>query len=210
LRSLGWSHGRGTFCVNGSKRRRRVVVSADGQGVVSHAGVGLLREMAEFTGLTEALSDALVDTYKGVPVHPPGRVFTDLAAAVADGADAISGIAVLGDREELHGPVASMPTTWRVLDRVDTEHLGAVRGARAAARARAWAAGAGPDLEQELRLDFDATITIAHSEKENAAATWKRTFGFHPVRREALSIRAEVRDHRRRSCRSRTVKLRTA
>ena len=30
-------------------------------------------------------------------------------------------------------------------------------------------------------LDFDATITIAHSEKENAAATWKRTFGFHAL-----------------------------
>ena len=36
-------------------------------------------------------------------------------------------------------------------------------------------------LSQELRLDFDATITIAHSEKENAAATWKRTFGFYPL-----------------------------
>ena len=53
--------------------------------------------------------------------------------------------------------------------------------ARGEARARAWAAGAGPDLGQELCLDFDATITIAHSEKENAAATWKRTFGFHPL-----------------------------
>ena len=30
-------------------------------------------------------------------------------------------------------------------------------------------------------MDFDATITIAHSEKENAAATWKKTFGFHPL-----------------------------
>ena len=39
--------------------------------------------------------------------------------------------------------------------------------------ARTWAS--------ELRLDFDATITVAHSEKENAAATWKRTFGFHPL-----------------------------
>jgi len=56
--------------------------------------------------------------------------------------------------------------------------------------------GCRPGLTQELSLDFDATITIAHSEKENAAATWKRTFGFHPVRREALLIRAEVRDHR--------------
>ncbi len=149
--------------------------------MVSHAGVGLLREMAEETGLVEAVTEALIGTYKGVPVHAPGRVFTDLAVAVADGADAISGIAVLADRTGLFGPVASMPTTWRVLDRVTGDVLPAVRAARAAARTRAWAAGAGPDLTQELRLDFDATITIAHSEKENAAATWKRTFGFHPL-----------------------------
>ena len=64
---------------------------------------------------------------------------------------------------------------------VGPEQLPTVRAARAKARAAAWAAGAGPDLGEELRLDFDATITIAHSEKQNAAATWK-TFGFHPLR----------------------------
>lgn len=164
-----------------SKRAARVKVSADGAGVVSHAGVGLLREMAQETGLVDALTTGLLDTYKGLPVHAPGRVFTDLAVAVADGADAISGIAVLADRQELFGPVASMPTTWRVLDRIDQGHLPAVHAARAKARAAAWAAGAGPDLGQELCLDFDATITIAHSEKQNAAATWKKTFGFHPL-----------------------------
>lgn len=37
---------------------------------------------------------------------------------------------MLGDRQDLFGPVASMPTTWRVLDRVDADHLDAVRGAR--------------------------------------------------------------------------------
>ena len=160
------------------------MVSADGAGVVSHAGVGLLREMAEYTGLVEAVTTVLADTYRGPWLHAPGRVFTDLAVAVADGADAISGISVLGDREDLHGPVASMPTTWRVLDKVDADHLPVVRAAAAVARERAWAAGAGPDLDApggELCLDFDATITIAHSEKENAAATWKRTFGFHPL-----------------------------
>ena len=148
--------------MKGSKRVRRVVVSADGTGVVSHAGVGLLREMAEYTGLVGGVSGALSDTYKGIAFLQPGRVFTDLAVAVADGADAISGISVLRDREELFGPVASMPTAWRVLDRVDAAHLPRVRQTRAAARARAWAAGAGPDLSQELCLDMDATITIAH------------------------------------------------
>ena len=42
-----------------------VKVSADGKGVVSHAGIGLLREMAEQTGLVEAVSSALMGTYKG-------------------------------------------------------------------------------------------------------------------------------------------------
>ena len=97
----------------------------------------------------------------------------------------MSGILTLRDRDELHGPVASTPTAWRVLDRVDAEHIPRVQAARADARATAWAAGAGPDLSSplfaELVLDFDATITIAHSEKENAAATWKRTFGFRPL-----------------------------
>jgi hypothetical protein len=164
-----------------SGSRARVKVSADGRGVVSHAGTALLRELAAETGLADAVTSALIDTYRGFPVHLPGRVFTDLAVAIADGADAVTGIEVLRDREALFGPVASMPTAWRLLDRIDLAHLTRVRAARADARARAWQAGAAPDAGGELRIDFDATISIAHSEKENAAATWKRTFGFHPL-----------------------------
>lgn len=164
-----------------SGRRARVKVSADGRGVVSHAGTALLRELAAETGLADAVTGALLDTYRGVPVHMPGQVFADLAVAIADGADAVTGIEVLRDREALFGPVASMPTAWRLLDRIDEVHLKRVRVARAKARARSWAAGAGPEPGGELRIDFDATISIAHSEKQNAAATWKHTFGFHPL-----------------------------
>jgi hypothetical protein len=163
------------------ERARRVKVSADGKGVVSHAGVGMLRELAYDTGLVAGVSGALADTYGGPWLHAPGRVFADLAVAIADGADCVSHIGVLGDRHEVAGPVASMPTTWRLLDRIDAEHLPRVRAARALARERAWAAGAGPDLSGLLQMDFDATITIAHSDKENAAKTWKKTFGMHPL-----------------------------
>jgi hypothetical protein len=163
------------------ERPRRVKVSADGRGVVSHAGVGMLRELAYDTGLVAGVTAALADTYAGPWVHAPGRVFTDLAVAIADGADCVSHIEVLGDRHEITGPVASMPTTWRLLDRIDTVHLPRVRTARAAARERAWQAGAAPDLTGLLQIDFDATVTIAHSEKENAAKTWKKTFGMHPL-----------------------------
>ena len=171
----------GTSQVKRSGGGRRVKVSADGRGVVSHAGTALLRELAVETGLAGEVTATLVDTYRGLPVHAPGQVFADLAVAIADGADAVSGIEVLRDRQALFGPVASMPTAWRLLDRIDEPHLERVRAARAAARERAWEAGAAPDRADELRIDFDATITIAHSEKQNAAATWKKTFGFHPL-----------------------------
>jgi hypothetical protein len=171
----------GTSEVKRSGSRARVKVSADGKGVVSHAGAGLLRELATETGLADAVSGALIDTYRGFPLHMPGQVFADLAVAIADGADAVTGIEVLRDREALFGPVASMPTAWRLLDRIDQPHLERVRAARAAARERAWQAGAAPEPGGELRIDFDATISIAHSEKQDAAATWKKTFGFHPL-----------------------------
>jgi hypothetical protein len=77
----------------------RVKVSADGDGVVSHAGVGLLREVADLSGLTGRVSAVLADTDRGPWLHDPGRVFTDLASAVADAADCVSGIGALGDQD---------------------------------------------------------------------------------------------------------------
>jgi hypothetical protein len=141
----------------------------------------LLRELAGLTGLIGAWDTALIGTYKGMPIHFPGAVLADLAVAIADGADSISDLAVLRDQPGLYGAVASTPTAWRVLDRVSAAHLPLLRAGRGAARAAAWAAGAAPDLSQELYLDIDATILIAHSEKEWASPTWKRTFGFHPL-----------------------------
>jgi hypothetical protein len=55
-----------------SKGLRRVKISANGVGVVSHAGVGMLRELAEDTGLVAGVSQALADTYAGPWLHAPG------------------------------------------------------------------------------------------------------------------------------------------
>ena len=162
----------------------RVKVSADGRGVVSHAGMGLLRDLADLTGLSTQVTTVLADTYKGPWVYAPGAVFADLAAAVADGADCIDGVGQLcGDREHVFGAKASTTTMWRLVDtRIDAAHLPKVRTARAVARAAAWAAGAAPPAGEPLYIDIDATLVIDHSDnKQDAAPTWKKSFGHHPL-----------------------------
>ena len=143
----------------------------------------MLREVADLTGLIGNVTEVLADTYQGPWVHEPGGVFADLAVAVADGADCVSGIGSLVDQQDLHGPVASLTTTWRLLDeRIDAAHLSGVKTARATARAAAWAAGAAPKADETLVMDVDASISLDYSDrKENAAATWKHTFGFHSL-----------------------------
>jgi hypothetical protein len=162
----------------------RVKVSADGRGVVSHAGMGMLRELADRTGLSTQVSVALADTYRGPWVYAPGDVFADLAAAVADGADCIDGVGQrCGDREHVFGAAASTTTMWRLVDeRIDAAHLPGVRAARSVARATAWTAGAAPAPGGWLHIDIDATLVIDHSDnKAGATPTWKKTFGHHPL-----------------------------
>jgi len=173
--------------VKSTTRPPRARVTTDGAGIVSHAGAVLLRELADQSGLTRGWTEALLGTYKGLPVHLPGRVLTDLAVTLADGGDCLADLAALRDQGALFGAVASHPTAYRVLDRVGEGELGALRTARAQARARVWAAGGGPELTDEhgsslgLVLDVDASLLTAHSEKEGAAPTYKRGFGFHPL-----------------------------
>jgi Transposase DDE domain group 1 len=90
----------------------------------------------------------------------------------------VSDLQALRGQERLFGRVASETTAHRVLKSIDEQVLERVREARKAARARAWDAGGRP---QTLTLDIDATIVTSHSEKEQAAGTYKHTFGFHPL-----------------------------
>src|SRR5215831_4746598 len=88
-------------------------VTADGTGIVSHAGAALVRALADNTGLTAGLSQALASNR--LLVHDRGRVLADLACAIAGGGEVISDFRVMGDRDDLFGPVASVPTAWRTL-----------------------------------------------------------------------------------------------
>jgi Transposase DDE domain group 1 len=133
------------------------------------------------------LSDGLPRWRSPRAVHDPGKIVAGLAAAVALGGDCLADIAVLREQPDLAGPAASDPVVSRLVSSLARDlprALKAIRGARSAARERAWAlAGdAAPGTDGGLVIiDLDATIVIAHPDKEQAAPTWKKTFGHHPM-----------------------------
>ncbi|MEU2615988.1 IS1380 family transposase [Micromonospora sp. NPDC007271] len=168
---------------------RDLRVTADGAGVVSHAGSVLLPMLADRAGLTGALSAALARRGRW-PLHDRGRVLVDLAVLIADGGQAIADIDVLRHQGEVFGSVASDTTVWRMLDELGPVQLRRIAAARAKVRARLWQLFGGPPAAKAagreigagvVVLDIDSTIVIAHSDKDGAAPTYKHSFGFHPM-----------------------------
>jgi hypothetical protein len=172
---------------------RGLEVSGGGAGVVSHAGLVLLRHLADKTGLTGGLSGALASPR--ILVHDRGRVLADLACAIADGARVISDFRVMGDQPELFGLVASVPTAWRTLAEIARGGARADKRITAAvsmARRHAWAQVAARHgtlpgvrvadkmLEGVTCIRLDATVTVAHSDKQLAEANFKG-YGHHPL-----------------------------
>ena len=162
--------------MNGTGWSRGLEVTGGGTGIVSHAGLALLRQLSDRTGLTAGLSSALPSPLGG---HDRGRVLSDLACAIACGARVISDFRVMGDQRELFGPVASVPTAWRALKETAA---GGDRGRRmvtaavSKARRHAWAYGiarhgelppvrvADGKLEGVTCIRLDATVVTAHSD----------------------------------------------
>ena len=168
-------------------------VTGDGTGIVSHAGLGLVRRLADKTGLTRGLSQAL---FSGRLLrHDRGRVLAGISCAIADGARAISDFRVLAGQAEAFGQAASVPTAYRTLEEITrggTRTQEKLTAAVNAARRYAWAQvvarhGTLPGVrvaDKTLRgvtcIRIDATVTFAHSEKELAEGDFKG-FGHYPL-----------------------------
>ena len=85
------------------------------------------------------------------------------------------------------------PTIRRALDLAARAMLDRIARARARARAHVWMlisgtpsgfpwlAISGKTLAGWLVIDMDATLVTAQSDKEGAAPTWKKGYGFHPL-----------------------------
>ena len=167
-----------------------VRVDAAAVSAAGSAGGVLLTKTAAVTGLNAALSEGLARWTKPTVTHRPGKVLTDLAISLALGGDCLADAALLRAEPGLFGRVGSEATISRTITALGKDAdrvIAAINTARAAARARAWvlAGDAAPNhdinADHPLIVDLDATLVTSHSEKEQAAPTFKRGFGFHPL-----------------------------
>ncbi len=173
-----------------SRFHPRVQIGTAGVGVVSSAGGVLLTEAVRVSGLDRALSPGLGRWRKPTAVHDPAKVHTDLAVTLALGGDCLADVALLRAEPAVFGPVASDPTVSRTITTLAgdvAKVLTVIDTARVQARARVWALANqhapddGADGDAPMVIDLDATLVTAHSEKQHAAPTFKRGFGFHPL-----------------------------
>ena len=181
----GWDHG--------------LKVTDDGAGLAGHCGGVLLRKLADQCGLTAALEAALARAGT-FPQFSRGVVLVSMAVAIALGATSMSDIAVLAQLAPVLGAAPSGSTVRRALGLADTRTLARIAQARARIRAYVWEqiaqtpAGfpwlviAGKTLAGWLVIDMDATLITAYSDKEGAAPTWKKGYGFHPLARTSAPL----------------------
>jgi Transposase DDE domain group 1 len=167
----------------------RIQVDTTNSGAVGQAGGVLLTETIAAAGLGLAMSAALSGWRKPLAVHDAAKVILDLAVTLALGGDCLADMALLRSEPGLYGQVASDATVSRTISALAADApaaLAAIDIARAVARKQAWklagshAPNHGASARSPLIVDLDATLVGSHSEKEQAAPTYKG-FGFHPL-----------------------------
>lgn len=160
--------------------------------VCSNAGLMLLAQTATMTGIADHLDAQLADLQKPNLIHTTGHTMTSLALALALGGDDANDVDLL-DPLVATGLVDHTPSDSTIhrrnkeLSELGASGTAAVLAGMKTARQLAWAAcgarnpAAVADTDAPLVVDLDATEILSHSDKEKAAPTWKRHFGFHPL-----------------------------
>jgi hypothetical protein len=169
---------------------RGLVLDPGRESLISSSGGLLLRRTIELSGLDRSLSAGLTRWRSPRARHDPAKVLLDLATAVALGGDCAADLAVVRAQPDVFGCVASDPTASRLIAALAADihdALPAIRSARAVARQRVWtrrrplAGTPGSRDRGMVVVDIDSTVVAAHSDKQGAQPTFKRTFGFVPM-----------------------------
>ena len=151
MKDMPWDHG--------------LAVTAGGDGLVGHAGGIIVREMADRSGLTAALKDALAREGR-FPEIDRGVAMVSAAVMIALGGESMSGIAVLEHLSAVLGEPVTWQTLRRTLDLADPATLGKIAQARAGIRAHVW------ELIAARTDGFPGWRSRAGSWKAGSSSTW--------------------------------------
>jgi hypothetical protein len=91
-------------------------------------------------------------------------------------AQPLADVGLLRAEPALFGPVVSAPTAYRLIDKLAAggkRTLVGIRTARADVREHVWRSAGEADTDGQVIVDLGGVLVIAHSDKQDAAATWK-------------------------------------
>ncbi len=160
----------------------RVTVEPGGAGVVAHVGLHALGAFADRLKLGSLLSSRIAPRGERSPLHDRGKVLTHMALVIAGGGESCADVEHLRLQGDLFGSVASDSTVHRMFHELDPATLKDLGGATAQVREHVWDRLGITAAKDPVFLDIDATLLQVHSEnKQNAAPTYKKTYGFHPM-----------------------------
>jgi Transposase DDE domain group 1 len=167
--------------VNGNSTRR-VVVEPGGTGVVAHVGLHALGCFADRLGLGDALSSRIPWAGNGFPLHDRGKVLVQSALMLAGGGESCLDIEHLRVSGDLFGSVPSDTTVFRTFHEISPSTRVGIADAMAEVRSEVWSRTSETTGKAPVLLDLDASVVEIHSEnKQQAAPTFKGSYGFHPM-----------------------------
>src|SRR6266702_2040719 len=123
MQDTGWDHA--------------LKVTAEGEGLVGHAGAVLLRKLADEAGLTAALGPVLARSRR-FPLVDRGIALVSIAVAIVLGATSMRDITLLAHHAPVLGPEPSDTTVRRTLELADSRTLDKIAKVRARIRAHVW------------------------------------------------------------------------
>ncbi|WP_370155864.1 hypothetical protein [Streptacidiphilus sp. EB129] len=172
---------------------QRLDVRADEDSLIGHAGIVLLRRVADRVGLTAVLGAAL-PRGAGAGWRDRGVALVQLVCAIALGATTVlEAERFQGHWRRLFPRPVSDSTLRRTLEAIDGPVAARIERARATIGRVVWTllvlrpggfpwiAVCGRELTGWYVLDLDATIVTCTSKKEGAAGTFKGSFGHMPL-----------------------------
>lgn len=167
-----------------------IPASLTGQALVSHAGLGVLASFLNALDFRKLCEDRFSQFVPAMAGHRPGKIVGSLALMLAGGGKQVTDVDQLRAAPALFGSVASDATISRFMARIKDQPEAFSYGfatMQRTLRSKVWSAAGTRSparlatAEDPLIIDLDASLVHVHSEKENAAPTYKGGYGYSPL-----------------------------